>query len=177
MCQVAEGHHCVLSIVQSVPAVAAPRATSLWPSHALGGHVHPRRETVRRLDEGDSFLLQHNCLQRLDGRIEDVTTGDLSKMEQDHFLLILNNLKEKAVKLQSEIENTKELNDPEVERTRLNSLQKELITVMPMMSLVRTLVKMESIYRGNAVEGVPVSSKPGGLNKAKQAEVRVSQPH
>ena len=96
-------------------------------------------------------------------------------MDYDHFLLILQSLKERAIELQSEIEKTRELNNPEDERTRLNSLQKELIAVMPMMSLVRTLVKMEALYRSSSSEETSiVTPKAGGLNKAKQAEIRVS---
>ena len=115
------------------------------------------------------------CSQRLNGRIEDLSTGDLSKMDYEHYLLILQHLKDRAIELQSQIEKTRELNDPEHERSRLNSLQKELISVMPMMNLVRTLVKMEALYRSNGTEELSlVSPKAGGLNKAKQAEIRVS---
>ena len=96
-------------------------------------------------------------------------------MNYDHFLIILQHLKEKAIELQSQIEKTQELNDPEVERTQMNSLQKVLISVMPMMNLVRTLVKMEALYRGSIGEGGVISQKPGGLNKAKQAEIRVGR--
>ena len=97
-------------------------------------------------------------------------------MDYEHFLLILQNLKERAIELQSQIEKTRELNNPEHERTQLNSLQKELISVMPMMNLVRTLVKMEALYRSNGTEETSVVSQAtaGGLNKAKQAEIRVS---
>ena len=96
-------------------------------------------------------------------------------MDYEHFLLILQSLKERALELQSEIEKTRELNNPEDERSRLNSLQKELIAVMPMMSLVRTLVKMEALYRSSGSEETSlVTPKAGGLNKAKQAEIRVS---
>ena len=99
-------------------------------------------------------------------------------MDYEHFLLILQNLKERAIELQSQIEKTRELNNPEHERTQLNSLQKELISVMPMMNLVRTLVKMEALYRSSGTEEASlVSSKAGGLNKAKQAEIRVSALH
>ena len=113
--------------------------------------------------------------QRLNGRIEDLSTGDLSKMDYEHFLLILQNLKERAIELQSQIEQTRELNNPEHERSELNSLQNELISVMPMMNLVRTLVKMEALYRSSGTEEASlISSKAGGLNKAKQAEIRVS---
>ena len=123
-----------------------------------------------------TFDTFHCCPQRLNGRIEDLSTGDLSKMDYEHFLLILQSLKERAIELQSEIEKTRELNNPEDERSRLNSLQKELIAVMPMMSLVRTLVKMEALYRSSSGSEEPslVTPKAGGLNKAKQAEIRVS---
>ena len=122
-----------------------------------------------------TFDTFHCCPQRLNGRIEDLSTGDLSKLDYEHFLLILQSLKERAIELQSEIEKTRELNNPEDERTRLNSLQKELIAVMPMMSLVRTLVKMEALYRSSGSEETSlVTPKAGGLNKAKQAEIRVS---
>ena len=96
-------------------------------------------------------------------------------MDYEHFLLILQNLKERAIELQSQIEKTRELNNPEHERTQLNSLQKELISVMPMMNLVRTLVKMEALYRSSGTEETSVVSQAtaGGLNKAKQAEIMV----
>merc|ERR1719192_1949106 len=42
-----------------------------------------------------------------------------------------------------------------------------------MMSLVRTLVKMEALYRSSGSEETSlVTPKAGGLNKAKQAEIR-----
>ena len=96
-------------------------------------------------------------------------------MDYEHFLLILQHLKERAIELQSQIEKTRELNNPEHERTQLNSLQKELISVMPMMNLVRTLVKMEALYRSSGTEETSLVSQAtaGGLNKAKQAEFRV----
>ena len=64
-------------------------------------------------------------------------------MDYDHFLIILQHLKEKAIEFQSQIEKTQELNDPEVERMQMNSLQKVLIiSVMSMVKHLRTLLKM-----------------------------------
>ena len=114
-------------------------------------------------------------LQRLGGKIEKLTITELSRLDYEHFLLILKQLKEKALDIQSQIEKTRELKDPCEERTKLSCLQKELISVMPMMNLVRTLVKMEALYRGNTLDGGLVSPKPGGLSKVKQVEIRVSR--
>jgi hypothetical protein len=102
--------------------------------------------------------------------VEEVSTGELSRMEMEQLVLVLQHLKDRAVGLQDRIQPTAELTDPELERARLSGLQRELISVMPMMNLVRTLVKLEGLYRGGGEQGV----RPGPLSKAKQAEIRVS---
>ena len=107
-------------------------------------------------------------MQRLGGRIEELSPQHLSSLEYEHFLLVLQHLKEKAVEVQAKVEGARDPADPQGERSRLGGLQKELISVMPMMGLVRSLVQMEALYRGN-------QAKDGGINKAKQREIRVSR--
>ena len=50
-----------------------------------------------------------------------------------------------------------------------------MMMMIMIMTMVRTLVKMEALYRSSGSEETSlVTPKAGGLNKAKQAEIRVS---
>ena len=67
------------------------------------------------------------ALQKLGGKIEDVTCKDLSDLSQDLYYLILQKLKEKALELEGKIDNWKRQEIPPTEKSQLNVMEKDLI--------------------------------------------------
>ena len=120
------------------------------------------------------FLLNHFSFQNLGGKIENISCQDLVHLNCDLYFLILQKLKEKAIEIENLIEKTKGISDHEIERTRLSELEKEVIKVIPTMNLVRTLVKLSSLYQGHP-QGDERSRNISSpvLSKKKQSEIQV----
>ena len=66
-------------------------------------------------------------MQRLGGKIEEVTCKDLIDLSQDLYYLILQKLKEKALDLNTRIDEWRNQEISTTERNDLNIMEKDLI--------------------------------------------------
>ena len=66
-------------------------------------------------------------MQKLGGKIEEVTCKDLIDLSQDLYYLILQKLKEKAVELNARIDTGRNEEISTTERYHLNIMEKDLI--------------------------------------------------
>jgi hypothetical protein len=100
-------------------------------------------------------------LQCLGGEIEDISCSDLDNLDYELYFLILQKLKEKAKAIEKLINETEDISD----------LEKQLMKVIPAMNLVRTLVKLSSLYQENNRGGNYAQETV--LSKEKQTEIQV----
>ena len=100
-------------------------------------------------------------LQCLGGEIEDICCSDLDNLDYELYFLILQKLKEKAKAIENLINETDDISD----------LEKQLMKVIPAMNLVRTLVKLSSLYQENYRGGN--NAQETVLSKEKQTEIQV----
>ena len=68
-------------------------------------------------------------MQRLGGKIEEVTCKDLIDLSQDLYYLILQKLKEKALDLEAKIDKWRTVDISLAEKNNMNVLDKDLIKV------------------------------------------------
>ena len=100
-------------------------------------------------------------LQCLEGDIEDISCSDLENLDYQLYFLILQKLQEKAKAIEKLINETDDIKD----------LEKQLMKVIPAMNLVRTLVKLSSLYQENYRGGNDAQETV--LSNEKQTEIQV----
>ena len=103
--------------------------------------------------------------QRLGGKIENVSSTDLVGHNNEFYLLVLQNLKEKAIEIEKLINETEDISD----------LEKQLMKVIPTMNLVRTMVKLTSLYKENYQGGN--NGQGTILSQEKQTAIQVYWTH
>ena len=103
-------------------------------------------------------------MQKVENNIEDVSCEDLAGLDYELYFVVLQKLKEKAMEIEKMINETEDISD----------LEKKLMKVIPTMNLVRTLLKLSSLYQ----EFHQVGQNPQCellLTEQKQSEIQVMQ--
>ena len=119
-------------------------------------------------------------MQKLEGKIEEISCQDLVHRTSDVYFLILQKLKEKAKEMEILIEKSKDITDIEGGQKQLGELERELIKVIPSMNLVRKLLVLTNLYKegdrevlreATLINQTILSSQEKYLNKPLQSGV------
>ena len=80
------------------------------------------------------------------GNIENIQIPDIRLINPGQFIDVLEMLKQKAIKLEIEIQKTAKIESPTEARRHIQSLERSLIRVMPLMNLLTSLVRFNHMY-------------------------------
>ena len=83
---------------------------------------------------------------KFQGNIENIQIPDIRLINPGQFIDVLEMLKQKAIKLEIEIQKTAKIESPTEARRHIQSLERSLIRVMPLMNLLTSLVRFNHMY-------------------------------
>ena len=83
---------------------------------------------------------------KFQGNIENLNIPDIRLISPCQFIDVLEMLKQKAINLEIEIQKTAKIESPTEARQHIQSLERSLIKVMPLMNLLTSLVRFNHMY-------------------------------
>ena len=83
---------------------------------------------------------------KFQGNIENLNIPDIRLISPGQFIDVLEMLKQKAINLEVEIQKTAKIESPTEARQHIQSLERSLIKVMPLMNLLTSLVRFNHMY-------------------------------